>query len=173
MIKVFIDSSVFFSACYSKIGASALLLGYCRKRKVQGVVSRYVLAEVKRNAALKLDQTGKQRLNFYVLQTHLTIINRIPMEDIQKYPKIVDSKDVEIVAGAIYSQCPYLITYDRKHLLTKHLQQKLRKLKILTPADFVHLFSRSPLELAGLWKNVDTDRIKRELKKIDSRSMGK
>ena len=121
MITVFIDTSVLFSAYLSKIGASALILGFCRKNKIKGFISRYVLSEVKRNAAQKLDQTGKQRLNFYILQAHLTIIDNPTSTEILRHGTIIHSKDAPILAAAVKSGASYLV----KHPV------------ILTPRDFI------------------------------------
>lgn len=125
MITVFIDTSVLFSACLSKIGASALILGFCRKNKIKGFISRYVLSEIKRNAAQKLDQLGKQRLNFYILQSNLNIVDN-PTGSL-------------ILAAAMKNKVNYLITFNIKDFLLPKVKDFVKPLTILTPRDFVML----------------------------------
>lgn len=138
MITVFIDTSVVFSACYSKLGASALLLGYCRKQMVKGYVSKYVLSELKRNA-LRLDQTGKQRLNFYILQAHLAIIDDPTNMELSRYEKIIKPKDAPILAAAVKSEASYLATLDIKNFQSPQIKELVKPLIILSPKDFVSL----------------------------------
>jgi putative PIN family toxin of toxin-antitoxin system len=137
MITVFIDTSVIFSACYSKLGASALLLGYCRKKKIKGYISKYVLSELKRNAALKLDQAGKQRLNFYLLQAHLSIVDNPTDKEIAHYKKIIESQDAPILAAAVKSTSHYLVTLDIKDFQNPQVKQLVKPLIILSPKDFL------------------------------------
>lgn len=137
MITVFIDTSVLFSACRSKIGASALLLGYCRKGKIKGVISKYVLSEVKRNAILKLDSIGKQRLNFYILQADLSIVDNPSVEEIKVSQKVINSKDAPVLGAAIKSRVDYLVTFNTKDFLTIKVRDFAKPLKICTPRDLV------------------------------------
>lgn len=139
MISVFIDTSVLFSACLSKIGASALILGFCRKKTIKGYVSRYVLSEIKRNAGKKLDQLGKQRLNFYVLQSNLAITDDPIFEEIQIFQKLINIKDAPILAAAVKNKTDYLITHNTKDFLMSEIKNFIKPLTILTPRDFVRL----------------------------------
>lgn len=139
MITVFIDTSVLFSACLSKIGASALILGFCRKNKIKGFISRYVLSEVKRNATQKLGQLGKQRLNFYILQSNLDIVDNPTPEEIRICQKVLNQKDTPILAAAIKNKVNYLITFDTKDFLLPKVKDFVKPLMILTPRDFVML----------------------------------
>ena len=125
MITVFIDTSVLFSACLSKVGASAFILGFCRKNKIKGFISRYVLSEIKRNATQKFDQLGKQRLNFYILQSNLNIVD--------------NPTHSPILAAAMKSKVNYLITFNTKDFLLPKVKGFAKSLTILTPRDFVML----------------------------------
>lgn len=139
MITVFIDTSVLFSACLSKIGASALILGFCRKNKIKGFISRYVLSEVKRNATHKLDQLGKQRLNFYILQSNLNIVDSPTSEEIKICQEVLNSKDAPILAAAMKNKVNYLITFNTKDFLLPKVKDFVKPLTILTPRNFVML----------------------------------
>ena len=58
-----------------------------------------MLSELKRNAVLKLDSVGKKRLNFYIPQTSLNIVENPSIEEIQFCQKVINSKDAPILAG--------------------------------------------------------------------------
>lgn len=45
-MHIFLDSSVLLAFCQSKKGASALILDYCRKRKLKGYICQKVIEEV-------------------------------------------------------------------------------------------------------------------------------
>ena len=139
MITVFIDTSILFSACLSKIGASALILGFCRKNKIKGFISRYVLSEVKRNAAQKLGQLGKQRLNFYILQSNLNIVDNPTSEEIKTCQKVLNLKDAPILAAAMKNKVNYLIPFNTKDFLLPKVKDFVKPLIILTPRTFVLL----------------------------------
>lgn len=142
MIKVFIDTSVFISACYSKTGASSLILGYCRRGKIKGYLSRYVLSEIKRNASGKLDEKGKQRLNFYLLQANLTIINDPNIEEISRCQAIINPKDAPILAAALKSGVSYLVTFNTKDFNQQKIKELTQSLTIITPKDFIFLVEK-------------------------------
>lgn len=137
MITVFIDTSVIISACFSKIGASALILGLCRKNKIKGYISRHVMSELKRNAAHKLDQTGKQRLNFYILQSNLNIVNNPTIQEIKSCQKVINQKDAPILSAAIKNNVEYLITFNIKDFLLPNVKNFVKPLIIITPREFI------------------------------------
>ena len=138
MITVFIDTSVLLSACLSKTGASAFILGFCRKKKIKGIISKYVLSELKRNAE-KLDQLGKRRLNFYILQSHLIIVDNPTLEETKICEKVINSKDTPILAVAMKNKVNYLVTLNIKDFLLPKVKNFVKSLIILTPRDFVML----------------------------------
>lgn len=136
MITVFIDTSVIFAACLSKIGASALILGYCRKNKIKGFISKYVLSEIKRNAP-RLDQLGKQRLNFYILQSNLNIVDNPSLDEVAAFQEFINPKDAPILATAVKNKVSYLITHNTKDFMLPKVKNFAKSLMIFTPRDFV------------------------------------
>lgn len=138
MITVFIDTSVLLSACLSKTGASAFILGFCRKNKIKGLISKYVLSELKRNTE-KLDQAGKRRLNFYILQSNLHIEEDPTLEEIKACQEVINSKDSSILATARQCKVEYLITHNIKDFLLPKVKNFAKPMTILTPRDFTTL----------------------------------
>lgn len=138
MITVFIDTSVLLSACLSKTGASAFILGSCRKKKVKGYISKYVLSELKRNAE-KLDQLGKRRLNFYILQSNLSIVENPTLEEINTCQEVINSKDSSILAVAMKYKVGYLVTHNAKDFFLPKVKNFIKPITTLTPRDFITL----------------------------------
>lgn len=101
MRTVFIDSSVLISACYSKIGGPALILGYCRKGKVKGYISQYVVKEAKKNIAERAPQQAKQRLNEYLLRASLMTVEDPSRAEIHQCEQVIKPKDAIILAAAV------------------------------------------------------------------------
>jgi len=137
MKTVFLDTSVIFSACLSKIGASALILGYCRRRRIQGYISSFVIKELRENAEIKFNQIQKQRLNFFMQQSHLLVINELTEKEIEVSKKLINIKDAPILAAAFKSKAAYLITLNTNDFMLHEVKKSAKSLKILTPRDFV------------------------------------
>lgn len=133
---VFIDSSVLFSACKSRYGASAQILAYCKKEKIKGRISLYVIAEVKRNIAYETDQKVKQRLNMFLLSSKLKLVEPSETEK-NKCEEIINQKDAPILASAISSQVDYLLTLNTKDFKGSELKTAVEQMKIMIPKDFI------------------------------------
>lgn len=142
MIKVFLDSSVLVAACGSKTGASAFVLGYCRKGKIQGFVSVEAVGEAKKNVLLKFGEIEKKRLLYYLKMANLFIVPSSSAEEIARCEKVINSKDAPILASAIKSSADFLLSLDKKHFFDSKVQKFTRKLKIITPGDFVIKYLR-------------------------------
>ncbi len=138
MITVFIDTSVILSASFSKLGASALILGYCRKNKIKGFISKYVLSEIKRNIP-RLDQLGKQRLNFYILQSNLDIVNNPSLDEMATFQEFINPKDAPVLAAAVKNKVSYLVTHNTKDFMLPKIKTFVKPLIVLTPRDFLKL----------------------------------
>ena len=142
MTSIFIDSSVLFAACKSKSGASAGILKLCRQRKVDGHISKYVEYEMKKNALNKLSQIEKERLNFFLLQTHLLFIAGPTEREINDCRKVINIKDAPILAGAIKSKASHLITLNTRDFMHAKINDFVRPMIISTPGDFIFEFNK-------------------------------
>lgn len=137
MTKVFLDSSVLIAACGSKTGASAFVLGYCRKEKIQGLINIKAVGEAKKNVLLKFGEIEKKRLLYYLKMANLVIVPSSSVEEISRCEKVINSKDAPMLAGAIKSKADFLLSLDKKHFFNSKVQKFTGKLKIITPGDFV------------------------------------
>jgi len=142
MIKVFLDSSVLVAACGSKTGASALVLGYCRKGKIQGLVSVKAVGEAKKNVLLKFGEIEKKRLLYYLKMANLLVVPSSTAEETARCEKVINPKDAPILASAIKSSADFLLSLDKKHFFDSKVQEFTGKLKIIAPGDFVVKYLR-------------------------------
>lgn len=142
MIRVFLDSSVLVAASASRTGASAFVLGYCRKKKVLGYTSLEALGEAKKNVILKLGPLAQNRFAFFLHHANILLIENPPVEEMAKCEKVINAKDAPILAAAMKSPVSFLLTLDRKHFLKIEVAAFAKPLKISTPGEFVFNYLR-------------------------------
>jgi putative PIN family toxin of toxin-antitoxin system len=139
MMRVFVDTSVLFSAVYSSTGFARDLLQLSLDDQIQLIVSQNVLAEVERNLQAKIPEyLDRWRRFLNVLQ--LEIVADPPLEQVRLCEAYVVQKDAPIVAAAIIAKVDYLVTYDRKHLLEPPEVAKQSGLTIVMPDKIVMQF---------------------------------
>ncbi|MDP3988383.1 MAG: PIN domain-containing protein [Candidatus Levybacteria bacterium] len=114
MIRVFIDSSVLFSACFSKKGASREIILNGIRGELELVISDYVKEEAERN----LKEKAPEALPYLqqVLEAIPFKIAKPTLNEIERAALYVEIEDAPIVAGAKYAKADYLVSLDRKHL---------------------------------------------------------
>ena len=135
MKRLFIDSSVFFSAAYSAKGHSRDLVLMAAQGEVLLVVSDLVIEEVRRN----LEQSAVQVLPVfdYLLEILPIEIINPTRDEVIEAARIVEIKDAPIVAAAKKARVDMLITLDKKHLLGKPDVAEYAGLPVVTPQDAV------------------------------------
>lgn len=137
MKKVFLDSSVIVAACASKTGASALILGYSRLKKLETFVSKEVIEETRKNVNLKIGEIGKKRLSHYIKFANIHLIPSPSTEEIAQCEEYIDKKDAPILAAALRSMTDFIVSLDRKDFLQSEVIKKSKPKRVLTPGDFV------------------------------------
>lgn len=131
-LRLFLDSSVLFSAVYSPIGGSSKLFTL---KSVELFASKVVLHEVEKNVRLKLENYHLDR--FFMLVSKLNILeSRIDDKLINKAKKYIIEKDSVILAEFINSNCDYLMTLDRRDFLQEKVINYVKPKLILTPKMF-------------------------------------
>lgn len=134
--KVFIDSSVLIAAAISPTGSARDLIKKSLRSELKIIVSDLVLEETERNLTNKAPK-ALPALRFFLEILNPEIVS--PNKSlILKAAKIIDVKDVPIVAGAISSKADYLVSFDRKHLLQyKREIKKSFKITVVTPDEIL------------------------------------
>lgn len=133
--KVFIDSSVLFTAAVSLHGSAQdlLLVGFAGACDLY--FSMYVLLETERNLRDKAPQAQEA---FYQFRSQITHYTEPSPSLIKEAARIVILKDAPIVVAAVSVHADYLATYDRKHLLAKKEDIKAHfDLIVVTPGELL------------------------------------
>lgn len=136
MKKVFLDSSVLFSAVNSPTGGSSKLFTI---KKVRLMTSKLVLTEVERNVRKKLLEYHLER--FFILVGQTTILDLTPDSSlIRKAEKIIVKKDAVILSQAKQAREDYLISLDKKHFFKDSVKGFLKPTLIMSPKEFINKF---------------------------------
>lgn len=135
MKTVFLDSSVLFSAVNSPSGGSSKLFTL---PKIKLVTSKVVLAETERNVRKKLLTHHLERL--FTLVDKIIIYDQLPdNQKIKRAKKVIAEKDAVILSEAKQAQTSFLVTLDRKHFMTKEVDNFLKPQKVLLPKELIEL----------------------------------
>lgn len=115
MIRVFVDASVLFAACYSASGASREIVRLAIQGGITLVISDVVQEEARRNLTAK----APKALPFLD-----QLLELIPFEFVEAEKQEVlnaqaytELKDAPIVAAAVQAETDYLVSLDRVHLV--------------------------------------------------------
>lgn len=140
MTRVFLDSSVLFSAAYSIHGHAHDLIVMAIREELTIVTSRLVLTETRRNLA----ESAAEKL-----PTLDRIVANIPFgfvrptkREVRAATKYVALKDAPIVAAARKAKAELLVTFDEKHLLGRPDVAKYVRAAIVTAKEAVEFLRR-------------------------------
>lgn len=138
MIRLFLDANIFVAAAASLQGGSALLLETGKKNRLEVVSSHLALLEAERNIRKKLPLHALKRFHHLLQEVPLLIVPSPSAEEVRRYETLIHEKDAPILAAAVSSRADFLITLDRRHLLSEKIAHARLPLKVATPRDFFH-----------------------------------
>ena len=115
-MRVFLDSSVLFSAIFSAHGYARDLLHLAGEGALTVIVSLDVLDETERNL-LKKSPGKVPLLKMLMAMLQPEIVESPSPDEVAAAAAYTDRKDAPIVAAAIKANPDYLVTYDHKDLL--------------------------------------------------------
>lgn len=135
MNRVFLDSSVLFSAAYSSRGHSRDLILMAIREETILVTSQLVLTETRRN----LTEAAPDKLHYleYALANIPWEFIRPTKGEVLSAAERVVLKDAPILAAARKAKVKMLVTLDRKHLLGKPELSTYLGAPIVTPKDAI------------------------------------
>ena len=140
MTRIFLDSSVLFSAAYSSKGHSRDLFLRAAREEITVVISQLVLEETRRNLA----ESAPQHTVYLDL-----IITAIPFEyirptrrEVLAAAEHVAMKDAPILAAARKARVDFLITLDKKHFLGKPELTAISRVAIVTPKEAIEYLQK-------------------------------
>ena len=131
--RLFIDSSVLFSAANSERGHSRDLVVMSARGELVLVLSHYVLEETRRNLA-NLKEPKDAELEFLLSKAEVEIAT-VYKDDVLRAAKITVLKDAPIIAAAKKAKVTILVSLDRKHILGRPDLETYINAPILTPKE--------------------------------------
>lgn len=136
-MKVFLDASVIITGINSKNSASNIILKLSQKGKVKTFVSAIILNEVIRNLNKKFPENILQDFLRYLPQSKFKKIEFKDESEILKFQGITTQKDIHVIAAASKAKVDFMVTFDRKHLLS--IKEGGLPFIILSPGDFIRI----------------------------------
>lgn len=131
--RIFIDSSVLFSAANSNRGHSRDLMVMGANGEITIIISDYVLEETRRNLSY-LRQPPLDALDEILDNVNKEII-QVRRQEVQDAAKVVVLKDAPIIAAAKAAKVDMLVSLEKKHILNHPELENFIKASILTPAE--------------------------------------
>lgn len=134
---VFFDASVLVAAADSAGGGSAAAISMCEKGLYRAVLTSAVLFEARRSILRKFGQA--ELLRFYQLLGSLNphIVAGPAGPDLDRAALLAGKKDAHVLAAALISGAAYLLTLDKRHLLTPAIRAVNPQVRVMTPGDFL------------------------------------
>src|SRR3989344_7468892 len=108
--RVFFDASVIIAALLSATGGSSLLFQYIKIGKIIGITSQTAIEETLEEDKPKRLRRSKEEIEQFIAQSGLIVRESITALEIMPYQGLVDVEDAQLIAGANFTKCPYLVT---------------------------------------------------------------
>ena len=118
MKRIFVDSSVLYSAAISATGASREIIRLGIVRQVTLVLSQYVIGEIREN----LIEKTPAKLPIFEHLAQLSVwefVEPTPVQILKAARVVTDVDDAPIVAAAKKAKVDALVTFNDKHLITQ------------------------------------------------------
>lgn len=130
--RIFIDSSVLFSAANSAKGHSRDLILMSLSGQIKIILSKYVLEETRRNLA-QLKRPPMDEFESFLVNAGLEIIE-INKQAVLDAGKLIVLKDAPIIAAAKIAKVDMLVSLDKRHILDHPELEAYIQAFIVTPA---------------------------------------
>lgn len=134
---VFLDASVMVAAARSPSGGSALAIEVCQGRRFKAAVSKLVLLEARVNIAEKFGEAELLRFYQQLASLDPEIAPAPSTGLLARCRPLVGEKDAHVLAAALQCTASYLLTLDRRHLLTSAVLEAGLSVTVATPGDFL------------------------------------
>ncbi|WP_041537768.1 putative toxin-antitoxin system toxin component, PIN family [Carboxydothermus hydrogenoformans] len=124
--KVFLDACCWIAAAISPDGGSAKILKLAKAGYIQIVVTKEILIEAHRN--IKEDKkNGKKALTRFYCElqtTKIITVDEPTNEEKDCWRSLVAEKDCHVLAGAYKANADFLVSLDKKHILTEKVKKE-------------------------------------------------
>ena len=134
---VFLDASVLVAGSRSPSGGSAVAMEVCQGRRFRAAVTSTVLLEARNNIAEKFGEEELVRFYRQLAAMQPEMAPAPPASRIEECVPLTTEKDAHVLAAALECNAGYLLTLDRRHLLTPTVEAAGLPLRVMTPGDFL------------------------------------
>lgn len=110
----------------------------CRGRRFRAAFTARVLLEARVNIAEKFGETELLRFYQQLAGLEAEMVPPPSSEGLAPCVPLVGEKDAHVLAAALECGAGYLLTLDRRHLMTPVVQSAGLPLEVITPGDFVN-----------------------------------
>jgi predicted nucleic acid-binding protein len=135
--RVFLDASVLVAAARSPSGGSALALEVCGGRRFRGLVTTRVLLEARVNIAEKFGAAELVRFYEQLAALEPEVASAPSVASPAQAAALTSEKDAHVLAAALECGAGYLLTLDRRRLLTNAVRSAQLPIKVTTPGGFL------------------------------------
>jgi predicted nucleic acid-binding protein len=132
---LFFDSSCLIAAAGSPFGGSGFLLLLCSKGFLKAVVSQFVLLEAQRNIQLKLGDDAMNRFDNFLAIVPFSLAGLPDQVELSHLEKLINEKDVHVVAATLEVRPPFLLTLDKGFIL--EVNRAILGIQAMSPGDFI------------------------------------
>ncbi|MBI5358788.1 putative toxin-antitoxin system toxin component, PIN family [Candidatus Amesbacteria bacterium] len=136
--RLFLDSSVLFSAVWSVTGGAAKIISWASENKIIAVVSKNVIAEVESNVGKKMAEIFWPRLETLLLFLEIDRTTT-DKQEFEKAKEVIISKDAVILVDAKRCKADVLVTLDKKDMLQLKVRKFMHPIKIMTPGEVIKM----------------------------------
>lgn len=121
--RVFLDASCWIAAAGSPTGGSATILKLARAGYLQIVATKEILWEAERNIKAKMREEALLRYYQELGATEVEMVDRPTPEEKAQWQDLVAAKDCHVLAGAYKAAADFLVTLDKRHILTEEVRK--------------------------------------------------
>ncbi|MDA1349333.1 MAG: PIN domain-containing protein [Chloroflexi bacterium] len=134
---VFLDASVLVAASRSPSGGSAAAIEVCRGNRFRAAISTQVILEARVNVAAKFGEPELVRFYQQVASMNPEMASPPSSQRLAECSLLTSEKDAHVLAAALDCGAAYLLTLDRRHLITQAVLTAGLPLRAITPGDFL------------------------------------
>ena len=123
------------AAAGSPSGGSGFLLSLCARGYLKAAVSQPVLLEAQKNIQSKLGDKAIKRLYNLLAVVPFSLASLPDKAEFARLEKLVNKKDVHVVAAALEVDAPFLLTLDQDLVL--EVNKAYLGIQALAPGEFI------------------------------------
>ena len=139
--RLFFDASVLVTGAHSTKGGSALLLEASKAGGFRAQATSAIFLE-SLHALREFPPESIRRFYRLLVEVRWELLPVPPSDVLKQYLRFIDPKDVHVLAAAVEGKAEFLLTLDRRHILSAAEPVKTANLPIiiLRPGDFIRQY---------------------------------